>query len=115
MNGLQAMASIGVLLCATAPACADRISRMSATERCVYSTQLSVAGYYYFLEGKSRAEIAIHWHGDETRNEVDFINQTLDAAFALAEQDRKQRPERMPTAQAFGDMIYQACKDASGE
>jgi len=112
---MKVTASIGLMLCVSSPAWPDRISRMSATERCVYSTQLAVAGYHYFLEGKSRAEVAIHWHGDETRNEVDFVNRTLDAAFEIAERDRLQRPQQMPSAQAFGDTIYQACKDASGE
>jgi hypothetical protein len=103
------------MLCVTSPAWPDRISRMSAIERCVYSTQLAVAGYYYFLEGKSRPEVPILWHGDETPNEVDFVNRTLDLAFAMAEQDRTQRPQQMPSAQAFGDSLYRACKDASGE
>jgi hypothetical protein len=69
----------------------------------------------FFLEGKSRPEVPVHWHGDETQYEVEFVNRTLDAAFAMAEHDRAQHPERMPSAQAFGDSIYQTCKDASGE
>lgn len=115
MRRWMVRASISLMLCVTSPAWADRISRMSPIERCVYSTQLAVAGYYHFLEGKTRAEITIYWHGDGTLNEVDFVNGTLDAAFAIAEQDRMRRPQQMPSAQAFGDSLYQACKDASGE
>jgi hypothetical protein len=91
---------------------ADRIDRMTVTERCVYAAQLSVAGYHYFLQGKSRDQVPVYWHGDETQNEMDFVNQTLDQAFAAAERNRREQPDRAVSAQMFGDRIYQTCMDA---
>jgi hypothetical protein len=91
---------------------ADRVNRMTLTERCVYTAQLSVAGYHYFLQGKARSDVPIRWHGDETQNEMDFVNQILDRAYAAAEQDRRDHPDRPVSEQAFGERAYQACIDA---
>jgi hypothetical protein len=91
---------------------ADRINRMTLTERCVYTAQLSVAGYHYFLQGKARSDVPIRWHGDETQNEMDFVNQILDQAYATAEQDRRDQLDRPVSEQAFGQRAYQACIDA---
>jgi len=62
---------LALLFLLPALSCADRINRMTLTERCVYTARLSVAGYHYFLQGMSRSEVPIRWHGDETQNEVD--------------------------------------------
>jgi hypothetical protein len=89
--------------------CADRIDHMTLTERCVYTARLSVAGYHYFLRGMSRSEVPIRWHGDETQNEVDFVNQILDQAYAAAERDRRDQPNQPVSEQAFGERAYQSC------
>jgi hypothetical protein len=101
-----------LLLLLPALSSADRVDRMSATERCVYTAQLAVAGYHYFLQGKARNEVPIRWHGDETQNEMDFVNQTLDQAFAAAERDRREQPGAHVSEQVFGDRAYRACVDA---
>lgn len=98
-----------LLLSLPALSCADRINRMTLTERCVYTAQLSVAGYHYFLQGKSRGEVPVRWHGDETQNEMDFVNQILDRAYAAAERDRREQPNQPVSEQAFGDRAYQSC------
>src|SRR4051795_3980985 len=77
-----------LLLCVPVIGSAGRISRMSPTERCVYVAQLTVAGYHYFLQGRTRTEIPNHWHGDEAQNEMELVNQV----FTSAERDRRERP-----------------------
>jgi hypothetical protein len=90
---------------------ADRISDMPRTERCVYKARLSVAGYHHYLQGRPREEVKIHWHGDETQHEIDFVTQTIDEAYARAAALHRETPDgRMSEAQ-FGDQIYEACMD----
>ena len=101
-----------LLLLLPALSSADRVNRMTLTERCVYTAQLSVAGYHYFLQGKARSEVPIRWHGDETQNEMDFVNQILDQAYAAAEQDRRDRPDQLVSEPAFGERAYQSCINA---
>ena len=60
---------------------ADRITQMTQSDLCIYTAKLQVAGYYYFEQGKPREEVKIVWHGDETQNEIDFVNRTLDDAY----------------------------------
>ena len=100
---------LALLFLLPALSCADRINRMTLTERCVYTARLSVAGYHYFLQGMSRSEVPIRWHGDETQNEVDFVNQILDQAYAVAERDRRDQPNQRVSEQAFGERAYQSC------
>jgi hypothetical protein len=88
---------------------ADRISQMPPTERCVYKARLAVAGYHYYLQGKPRNEVQIHWHGDETQNEIDFVKRTLDQAYARAGALRQEAPESQVSEAQFGDQIYAAC------
>ena len=67
-----------VCMLSTCPiAHADRITRMNQTELCTYSTQLQVAAYSFFEQGKPREEFSIQWHGYETQCELDFVDQTL--------------------------------------
>ena len=100
-----------LLLSAPVMSSADRITRMSASERCVYVAQLAVAGYHYFLQGKARTEIPIHWHGDETQHEMEFVNRTLDEAFTSAERDRRERPsERILNSCSAIGPIGRACQ-----
>jgi hypothetical protein len=89
------------------PASADRISEMSRTERCVYTARLEVIAYHFFKQGKPREEINLHWKGDETQNEIDFVNGILDEAYAwlvALGTDANRLSD-----QAFGDMVYEAC------
>jgi hypothetical protein len=96
-----------VVTCACGPAAADRISEMSRTERCVYTARLEVIAYHYYKQGKSREDIKLHWKGDETQNEIDFVNRILDEAYewlsALGADATRL------SDQAFGDMVYEAC------
>jgi hypothetical protein len=89
---------------------ADRIAQMNRTDLCTYTAKLEVAGYYYFAQGKARDEVKIHWKGDETENEVAFVNRTLDHAYTWLGRWKENSTSMMP-AQAFGDMIYQACME----
>lgn len=98
---------IALLLClAAGHAWADRISDMPKTERCIYEAKLAVAGYYHFRQGRPREAVRIHWHGDETDNEIAYVNRVIDAAYtrAAALKDPGQVSEI-----AFGDQTYEAC------
>ena len=87
---------------------ADRIARMNPTELCTYTAQLKVAAYYYFEQGKPREDISIKWHGDETQNEIDFVNKTIAEAYTWLASWKESSNSMLP-AQSFGDMVYQAC------
>lgn len=87
---------------------ADRITQMNQTELCTYSAQLQVAAYYFFEQGKPREAVSIKWHGDETQNEIDFVNRTVADAYAWLTSWKGSSNEMLP-AQSFGDMVYQAC------
>jgi hypothetical protein len=95
-------------LLASPAAHADRISQMNQTELCTYTAQLQVAAYYFFEQGKPRGEVSIKWHGDETQNEIDFVNKTVADAYAWLT-DWKSNSNGLLPAQSFGDMVYQAC------
>ena len=90
------------------PVQADRISGMNQTELCTYTAELKVAAYYFFEQGKPREEVNIKWHGDETQNEIDFVNKTVEAAYDWLVKWKESSIE-MLSAQSFGDMVYQAC------
>lgn len=93
-------------------ACADRITEMNGAELCAYKARLSVAAYYYYQKGKPRAEVTIHWHGDETPNEIEFVTLVLDEAYATAAADKQTQPEKFISEQAFGERAYKACMSA---
>jgi hypothetical protein len=99
---------LALALLAAAPAFADRITEMPRTERCVYKARLSVAGYYWHQQGRPRQEVKIHWHGDETQHEVEFVNRTIDEAYAAAEAIRGGSGKRVSDSD-FGDRVYNAC------
>ena len=98
-----------LLAAASSTALADRITELNWTERCVYTARLYVAGYYYYLRGTPRQEVKIHWHGNETQNEIDFVTRTIDAAYTRADTLKRDRPERVVSEQDFGDEAYTAC------
>jgi hypothetical protein len=87
---------------------ADRLTQMNQTELCTYTAQLQVAAYYFFEQGKPRDEVSIKWHGDETPNEIDFVNNTVAEAYTWLASWKESSNELLP-AQSFGDMVYQAC------
>ena len=93
---------------ATPLAHADRITRMNQTELCTYTAQLEVAAYYYFEQGKPLAEVKMHWHGDETQNEIDFVSQTMADAYSWLAKWKDNSTELIPIT-SFGDMVYQTC------
>ena len=100
--------ALAVILFAAVPAFADRISELPQTERCVYKARLSVAGYYWHQQGRAREDVRIHWHGDETRNEVEFVKRTIDEAYAAAQAMHDGSGHYMSEAE-FGDRVYNAC------
>lgn len=104
---MKSLLFLGVLLGLPTLALADRISEMNPTERCTYIAKLEVAGYYYFNQGRPREQVKIHWHGDETQFEIEFINKTLDHAYTWLLNAGV--TESALSAQAFGDMIYESC------
>jgi hypothetical protein len=87
---------------------ADRITQMTRSDLCTYTAKLQVAGYYYFEQGKPRGQVKIVWHGDETQNEIDFVNRTLDDAYVWLTNARNNGTELLPV-QTFGDLVYEAC------
>lgn len=97
-----------VLLVLPIVASADRISAMGLAERCAYGTKLQVLGAYYYGLGKPRAEVKIHWHGDETQNEIDFVTRAIDAGYALIEREYEVGRKDTPLA-LLGDRIYEEC------
>lgn len=96
-----------LVFAAASPAASDRITEMSRTERCVYTARLEVIAYHFYKQGKPREEIKLHWKGDETENEIQFVNRTLDEAYewltALGADATRL------SDQTFGDMVYEAC------
>lgn len=92
----------------SAAAYADRITQMNQAELCTYTTQLQVAAYHFYAQGKPREEVSIKWHGDETQNEIDFVTRTVAQAYAWLDSWKGSSNEMLP-AQSFGDMVYQAC------
>ena len=87
---------------------ADRITQMNQTDLCTYIAKLQVAGYYYFEQGKPREEVKVVWNGDETPNEIDFVNGTLDDAYLWLTNAKRNGATLVP-AQTFGDLVYEAC------
>ena len=102
---------LGLMILLLAPAAhADRITQMNQVDRCTYVAKLEVLAHYFFEQGKARHEVVIHWHGDETENEVAFVNKTVDNAYAWLTA-WKESSNSMLSAQSFGDMIFQACME----
>lgn len=97
-----------LLLLSTHSVQADRITQMNRSDLCIYTAKLQVAGYYYFEQGKPREEVKIVWHGDETQNEIDFVNRTLDDAYRWLTNAKNNGAQLLPV-QTFGDLVYEAC------
>jgi hypothetical protein len=103
------IASAMLLAAFTTAASADRITELNRTELCVYTAKLHVAGYFYYLQGTARADVKIHWHSDETKNEIDFVTRTIDAAYLRADALKRAGPHPTVSEQQFGDDAYIAC------
>jgi hypothetical protein len=77
--------------------------RLDTLETCCAAARARV---FDLREGRPREQVKVNWKGDETRNEIEFVNRTLDEAYAwlaAANADATRLSE-----QAFGDMVY-AC------
>lgn len=102
-----------LLLAAACPkAMADRISDMTREERCVYTAKLQVAAAWYYAQGRSRDALTIHWHGDETPNEIAFVNRTIDAGYEAMRQASVEG-RTPPGVEVIGDRAYVACMKES--
>lgn len=104
---MRIVACVAMFLVCAGAAKADRITQMNTEERCAYAARLQVLAAHYHAKGKARTEIAIHWHGDETQNEIDFVNQVLDAGYAQVTRD-SQSGKVLPL-ELFGDRAYETC------
>lgn len=107
MRSMRYWISVFLLLALSQVVYADRITEMNQTERCTYIAKLQVAGYYYFSQGRPRDQVKIHWRGDETPYEIDFISATLDQAYEWL--TNANASESTLSGQTFGDMVYDSC------
>lgn len=89
---------------------ADRITEMIPVDRCTYVARLEILAYRFFQEGKPREQVVVHWHGDETENEIAFVSQTLDNAYAWLGAWKESSNEMLPEL-SFGEMVFQACME----
>jgi len=87
---------------------ADRIARMDPHALCTYTAQVKLAAYRFFEQGKPRTEVSIEWQGDETPEEITFVNDALTQAYAWLANWKQSSNEMLPAA-SFADMVYQAC------
>ncbi|MEO8038870.1 MAG: hypothetical protein ABI794_08860 [Betaproteobacteria bacterium] len=99
---------VAALLVWPVAAAADRISGMTPAERCAYDTKLQLLAVHFHGKGTPRAEVKIHWHGDETLAEIDFINRALDAGYAMIEREIEAGRKDTPL-QILGDRLFEAC------
>ncbi len=87
---------------------ADRITDMPHTERCAYTAKLEVLAAWHRAKGTPRSDVKIKWHGDETPNEVEFVNRILDAGYALMEREVAAGHPDIPL-ELIGDRVFEAC------
>jgi hypothetical protein len=101
-----------VLLGTTLPriAQADRITSMSPEERCVYVARLQAAAAHQYRQGKARSDLQIHWHGDETSHEIEFVTRVIDQGYE-AMQREEQAGRRNTPVEIIGDRAYEACRN----
>lgn len=90
------------------PAAADRITQMTREERCSYVARLQVAAAYHFVQGRSRQDLKIHWHGDETPEEIAFVNRVVDEGYETMRREQAAGRGEMPL-ELIGDRVYAAC------
>lgn len=92
-------------------ASADRITQMTHADRCAYSARLQVIAAHYYKTGKAREDVKIHWHGDETPYEIDFVTRTLDEGYRMIEREYEAGRADTPL-EILGDRIFEACMTA---
>ena len=97
------------LLCLPWAARADRITSMTPEERCVYIARLEAVAAHYFSQGKARSEVQIHWHGDETANDIEFVSKVIDEGYRAMEREAAAGRTGVP-AEVIGDRAYTACR-----
>ncbi len=87
---------------------ADRITDMPHAERCAYTAKLEVLAAWHRAKGTPRSDVKIRWHGDETANEVEFVNRVLDAGYALMEREVAAGHPDTPL-ELLGDRVFESC------
>lgn len=95
-----------------AAASADRITQMTQEERCVYAAKLHVAAAYHFTKGLPRAELKLHWHGDETAGEMEFVNRIVDQGYEAMRRETAAGHGDIPL-ELLGDKAFEACMKES--
>jgi hypothetical protein len=90
---------------------ADRITRMAQPDLCAYTARLQVIAAHYYKTGKARQDVKIYWHGDETENEIDFVNRTIDEGYRMIEREYESGRKDTPL-EILGDRVFEACMTA---
>ncbi len=105
--------ALALVLAFAAPAVqADRITEMSRADRCAYSARMQVLAAHYAGKGLPRDQVKIHWHGDETPNEIAFVNRMLDEGYAGWAQERSRHGDAFPL-ELFGDGVFERCMNGA--
>lgn len=110
---LSALAAVSLVLAFTAPvARGDRITEMTRADRCAYTARMQVLAAHYAGKGLPRDQVKIHWHGDETPNEIEFVNRLLDEGYAAWARERARHGDAYPL-EMFGDAVFERCMNAA--
>lgn len=105
---IRPFAGAALLLALAAPAHADRITEMSRADLCAYTARMQVLAAHYSTRGLGRDQVKIHWHGDETPNEIAFVNRLLDEGYAAWARARARNGDALPL-ELFGDGVFDRC------
>lgn len=109
MNRLSVAAALALALAlGTPPVQADRITEMSRADLCAYNARMQVLAAHYAGKGTPRDQVTIHWHGDETDNEIAYVNRQLDEGYAAWARERARLGEALPL-ELFGDGVFERC------
>lgn len=101
--------SVAVLATLSSPVVlADRFTDMTPAERCAYTAKLEVLAAWHRARGTPRDQVKILWHGDETSNEVEFVNRLLDAGYALMDGEVAAGRADTPL-ELLGDRVFESC------
>lgn len=107
----QAFALLAIIM-VPASADADRITQMTRAERCAYAAKLHVAAAYQFTRGLPRAELKLHWHGDETESEIAFVTRIVDQGYEAMRSETAAGRADTPL-ELLGDRAFEACMKES--
>jgi hypothetical protein len=91
---------------------ADRISQMTREERCTYAAKLHVAAAYHYTKGLPRADLKLHWHGDETAAEIEFVTRIVDQGYEAMKRETEAGRANLPL-ELVGDKAFEACMKES--